>query len=237
MSKPSTDGLRREAWHFGRSVRDDLVDGYRRKYRVRETPPPAVIVDELLTDFLGVRLNYDPLQDSVYAETARERNGAVVTINSLTADIPGVKDPEGVQNVGKWHELIHVMRDSDTLRDGPQLGLPRFDEQFKTLCYRGRTGRDWRREFWAEEAGRAAAVCHDSLSRSRAFQALTDFARGVPHTNAEAWELIRQAATDIGVNRSALVTQLRLEGQLTVEKREGRRLLVLQPNLVHWMEA
>lgn len=232
MDRPSTHAVRMKAWQFGRSERDDLVSRYRLEYGVEVPPPPAVIVDELMTDILGVRLRYDPLPDSVYAETTWEASGPIVTINTLTADIPNVKESHGVQNVGKWHELVHVLRDVNVLREGPQEALPGFDLPARKVCFRGGAGGDWHREFWAEEAGRAAAVCHISLSRSRAFNALTRLATGTSYSNSQAWALLREAATDIGVNTSALVRQLRLEGRLVIDERDGRQVVTLQATLL-----
>ena len=231
MVRPSTHAVRLKAWQFGRSVRDDLIRRYRREYGMEVAPPPALIVDELMTDILGVRLRYDPLPISVYAETTWEDQGPVVTINTRTADIPNVKDSYGVQNVGKWHELVHVVKDVEVLRERPQEALPGFDVPPKKVCFRARTGGDWHREFWAEEAGRAAAICHVSLSQSKAFNALTRLATGTSYLNSHAWALLRDAATDIGVNTSALVRQLRLEGRLVMEKRDGRQVVTLQATL------
>lgn len=45
--------VRDEAWAFGRKLRDDLLRDYQGEYGVAIPPPPARIVDELLTDFLG----------------------------------------------------------------------------------------------------------------------------------------------------------------------------------------
>ncbi len=46
-----------------------------------------MIVDELLTDFLGVTLRFDPLPLQVYAQTEWKDSRPVVTVNSLTEQI------------------------------------------------------------------------------------------------------------------------------------------------------
>lgn len=49
------EARRREAWAAGRALCDDLMFRYRQKYRKDVSPPPAKIVDELLTEFLALR--------------------------------------------------------------------------------------------------------------------------------------------------------------------------------------
>jgi len=148
-------------------------------------PPPGLIIDELLTDFLGASLRYDPLSPKVYAQTKWKDGRPLVTVNSLTGKIPGVKDEVGVQNVAKFHEAVHVDRDLPALKAGPQATLPGFEVAPKIVCYRGAGQRKrWDRlpsgqgvidsgslrQFWAEEAGRAAAISYQALARSDAFQ-------------------------------------------------------------------
>ncbi len=56
-------------------------------------------------------------------------------------------------------------------------------------------------------------------------------------TNGERWALLYRAAEDIGVNRSALVKQLELEGQIVVQKEGGRQVIYPQPSLLVFMEG
>lgn len=223
--------VRREAWRFGREVRDGLVRDYERTYRC-VAPAPALIADELLTDFLGARLCYDPLPLDRYAQTSFENGQPVVVINSLTADIPGVKDPVGVQNQAKLHETIHVVRDEDLLRVGAQGVFDGFEVDPIIRCYREakdmhRSGL-MEREFWAEEAGRAAAVSFKALLRSSAW---LEFMGRDRMENSTAWKLLYEAAHDIGINATALVTQLGYEGYLTVDRRSSRSVVIRQPAL------
>lgn len=234
-------GVREQAWAFGRRLRDDLLLQYKREYGVAIAPPPAKIVDELLTDFLQAELQYLPLADDRFAETRWDNGKAVVRINTLTASIPGVKDAEGVQNVGKWHEAIHVVSDLEALRLAPQTPLPGFEAGHEIACYQ--TGRrsapvtERHREFWAEEAGRAAAVSLPALARSDAFRRLPRVGRRSLGPAQEVWPLLYQAAEDIGVNISALVKQLSLEGWIVVVKEQGRERVYVQPALAERMDA
>src|SRR4051794_18813229 len=105
-------GRRQEAWLAGRALADLLLGEYCQRYDLSSAPPPAKVVDELLTDFLGCRLDYRPLSLSVFAQTEWTKEEIIVTVNSKTAAIPGVRDVKGVENVAKWHECVHVTTDS-----------------------------------------------------------------------------------------------------------------------------
>lgn len=239
MDANTLQAIRLQAWAYGRDLCGDLMAEYRRQYGLSTPPPPARVAGELITDFLSATLRFDPLPQDRFGETRWEGGRAVVTVNSLTEHIPGVKDAEGVQNVAAMHELIHVVRDKNALQVGPNLPLPGFDPLRRIVCYRRvkANARDWHREFWAEEAGRAAAVSNLALRQSRAFQALSKLGGGSPTANAEAWRLLYETAKDIGVNSSALVKQLRLEGRIVVALEEGRNILYVQPTLADWLDA
>ena len=246
-----SDPLRMEAWDYGRTLRNQLVSQYREEYGVDVPPPPALIVDELLTDFMEASLAFDPLPLEIFAQTEWKDGRPLVTINSLTGKISGVKDATGVQNVAKFHEVVHVDRDLPELNIGPQLSMPELGPPAKIVCHRGfgqmRPSRrqqprtpgnaSWR-EFWAEEAGRAAAVSYEALGRSDAFRAFIRLRQiGSVAANGERWTLLYQAAEDIGVNISALVKQLGLEGQIVVQKEGGRQVIHPQPSLMVIMEG
>lgn len=227
--------LQREAWAFGRSLRSSLLEQYEREYGTA-APPPAQIGSELLTDFVDVRLSYDALPLNVYAETTWQDGKPLVTVNSRTNEIEGVKDAQGVINVGVWHEAIHVERDLSAVRLGPQ-GV--FDGMLPNLtiaCHRDRQrsqrrGDEFRREFFAEEAGRAAAVSYPHLIRTEHFRNFIYFTERRLTSQADAWRALYAAAEAIGVNISALVRQLESEGYLTVERSGGRSILHPQPGL------
>ena len=172
----------------------------------------------------------------------------MVTVNSQTGQIPGVKDPAGVQNVAKFHEAVHVDRDLSALKTGPQFTLQGFETPPKIVCYRRPEGRraasnrlfdpNIDRESWAEQAGRAAAVSYEVLFRSDAFRAFIRLRQsGTAAANGERWRLLYQAAEDIGVNSSALVKQLELDGQIVVQKEGGRQVIHPQPGFLTLMEG
>jgi hypothetical protein len=222
--------MRKDAWQYGRDVRDGLIREYEHAYGY-PAPAPALICDELITDFLGAILRFDPLPLDRYAETSWEGSQATVVINSLTADIPGVKDARGVENQTKLHETMHVVGDGDLAQQQGQAAFEGFLSAPVIRCYREtprlRAGTEMR-EFWAEEAGRAAAVSFQALARSTAFNALIVEEK---LDNGTAWRLLYEAAHDIGINASALVKQLGYEGYLTVETRGSRREIIRQPSL------
>lgn len=222
---------RREAWAAGRALKDDLLRQYCEKYRKETSPPPAVIIDELLTEFLGVSLEVVPMELNVFAETEWLPGETVVRVNSRTKEMAKVKDPRGVQNVAKWHESIHIV-DHAPGQNGQQALLLELEPP-KVICRRGkpldRSSEQAAREFWAEEAGRAAAVSLQHLWQSAAFQEL--MSRDTRLSNGENWACLSQAAEDIGVNSSALVKQLQLEGFIAIEVVGGRNILRVQPEL------
>ena len=120
---------RRElAWEHGRQLRNRLLSEYSKTYTTCRVPPPAKIIDELLTDFVGAELRYDPLPSNVFAQTewVSSSGRPRVTVNSMTADIDGVRDAEGVQNVAKWHETLHVVDDLHIVRMDLQVPLSGF---------------------------------------------------------------------------------------------------------------
>jgi hypothetical protein len=229
------DKRRREAWAFGRSVRDRLLSEYQLRYNIAVPPAPGQIIDELLTDFLGANLRFDPLPPAIFAQTEWMDGRPVVTVNALAGQIPGVKDREGVENVGKWHEAVHVVRDLDVIRASQEETLPGFGTAPRITCHRSGAVSPpplvLAREFWAEEAGRAAAVSLPALDRSDAFRELCDLGRRSSGPVPQGFPLLYRAAKDIGVNVTALVKQLTLEGQIMVVKESGRRLVMVQPPL------
>ena len=226
---------RMEAWAFGREVRDALLADYRREYGLDAAPAPALIIGELLTDFLKVGLKCDPLPRHIFAQTEWINGEAVVTVNALSGLIPGVRDAAGVDNVGKWHEAIHIVRDLEIVRAERPEALPGFDAPPLIACHRAGGGSltpDSRaREFWAEEAGRAAAVSFEALALSQAFQTLCRTASEGSGPVPRGFPLLYDAAEDIGVNITALVKQLTLEGWIVVTEESGRQVVYVQPRL------
>ncbi len=229
------DARRREAWVHGRSTRDALLRQYEREYGV-PAPPPARIGPELVTDILGYGLAYLPLLLTTFGETTWESGRPQITMNSRTAEIPGVKDAEGVINVGIWHEIVHTDRDIAEVRIGQQGVFDGMRPNLTIACRRDqvtsrRSSEEARREFFAEEAGRAAAVSYPHLARVDAFREFFYRSQRRMASNREGWRLLYESAGAIGVNISALVKQLELDGYLTVERGAHRSILHVQPGM------
>lgn len=241
-----TDQFRQQAWAYGRTLRNRLVGRYREEYGIDVPPAPALIIDELLTDFMDVALHFDPLDLRIFAQTEWRDGRPLVTVNSLTMQMPGVKDVAGVQNVAKFHEMVHVDRDLAVLQPGPQIALPESGPSPKQIvCYRELDTMqvrsylaedDYLREVWAEESGRAAAVSYSALYRSEAFHTFLNLPwQGDKRTSSLRWRLLNWAAEDIGVNRSALVKQLELEGQIKVQQLADSNMVYPQHRLLSLM--
>ena len=234
-SSRGLQAIQRDAWAYGRSLRDSLLADFEQEYG-SPAPPPAFIGGELLTDFLGARLSYDALPLNVFAETTWQNGQPLVTVNSRTREIEGVKDPQGVSNVGIWHEVMHVQRDLSAVRLGPQATLDGFLPNLTIACHRDRTrgarrGEEFQREYFAEEAGRAAAVSFPHLFKDDAFRQFVYLADQRLASSGMAWRALYAAAESIGVNISALIKQLEAEGFLLVERRSGGSTLYPQPGL------
>jgi hypothetical protein len=219
---------RREAWVEGRRLRDDLAARYCDRYDLTVAPPPALIIPELLTDFLGFRLEYRPLPRNVHAQTEWVAGETIITANSNAPD--NVKDRPGVEAVALWHEGVHgVFHGPSNTQQQPM--LDGFDAPARIICYRGLQplGVDVSREFVAEEAGRAAAVSYAHLRRSPWFERLLALAGKSPQ--AGAWRCLYGLAEDIHVNVSALVTQLQHESWIVVEGSGPGSTVFVQPSL------
>ena len=103
-------------------------------------------------------------------------------------------------------------------------------------CYRdpragGLRGAALRREVFAEEAGRAAAVSWPHLRRADGFRDFLDLANRGRASRPAGWPPLYRAAEAIGVNISALVRQLEAEGFVIVDRSGDRPLLHPQPGL------
>ena len=200
--------LQREAWAFGRSLRDSLLADFEREYG-EPAPAPALIGGELLTDFLGARLSYDALPLNVFAETTWHDGQPLVTVNSRTREIEGVKDPEGVSNVGVWHEVMHVQRDLSTVRVGPQTAFDGMIPNLTIACYRylprtAHRGEEFQREYFAEEAGRAAAVSFPHLIHTDAFRQFVSLADQRLASSRLGWQaLYAESVTGGSARRTA----------------------------------
>lgn len=219
------DQRRRDAWQTGRDRSADLAEQYRQRYRLPVAPPPAKIVYELITDFVGVELHFDPLPLDRYAQTRWVHGEPTVTINSLTSLMSEVKHVDGVQRVAAFHELMHVMDDGDMARGDMQASMPGLDEPIPIVCYREPNSRHNRtlgeREFRAEEGGRAAAIPIWALERVAPWRELQTLASRRPDREVVGgWPRLFACAEALGVNVTSLIKQLSYEGRLVVVRAE-----------------
>jgi hypothetical protein len=226
---------RTAAWAFGREHRDGLLRQYEGKYGLTGAPP-ALLVHELIPEFLRAKILFQPLPLDRFAQTGFVGGELCVTLNSDLPSIHGVRDAAGVENVALWHEAIHVIRDvGDLATSAP---LPGFGPPPQVACYRALTSRPRlsaeaiEREFWAEEAGRAAAVSMAALRRTEPFREFMRAALLPGGAVSRGFPLLYAAAEAIGVNISALVKQLTLEGLIAVEGDGDRKFVYRQPALM-----
>lgn len=225
-------GQRTAAWGFGRQHTDHLLRRYQELHKLDPVPPPALIARELVRDVLDVRLYFDPLPMDRYAEVRLVDGRPQITVNSEIASMPDVRDAIGVENVAILHEIMHIERDLSSLFQPPSFQFEGFDDPPGIVCLRAasdvaRSGDVARREFWAEEAGRAGAVSIPHLREVDAFQELMALAGDQSSKRRTAWPLLYQSAEAIGVNSTALKKQLQFEGFVSVESGE----LIVQPTL------
>jgi len=217
---------REAAWADGRERIDHLLYKYQQLYHLAVAPPPALVARELIRDILCVPLFFDPMPLDRYAEVQLVDGQPRVTVNSEIERMEGVKDSEGVANVAMLHEVMHIERDVSALVAPASMQLPGFEEPPAIICYRAprdadRGGEIAEREFWAEEAGRAAAVSLPALRRTQPFNELIRTGRATTGAIKGAWPLLYESAAQIGVNISALVKQLTLESYISVVLRNG----------------
>lgn len=230
------DQRRRTAWADGRERVDHLLAKYAQKYNLDVPPPPALVAAELIRDVLDVPLFFDPMPLDRYAEVRVVDGEPRVTVNSDIDQMENVKDGIGVANVAMLHEVIHIERDLSALVSPASMQLPGFEEPPAIVCLRApaHAARNEvaAREFWAEEAGRAAAVSPVALRRSAPFRELLLRATKPKGEFREAWPLLYDVASELGVNISALRKQLELEALIVVS---GKDVLV-QPGLLELAE-
>jgi hypothetical protein len=228
---------REAAWASGRQLRDHLLLQYQQKYNLSDTPPPAIIIPDLIRDFITEDLFFDPLPLDRYAEIRLVDGKPAITVNSDIHRMDKVKDPLGVANVAMWHEVMHTGDDLGTLHMPASAPLPGFEEPPTIVCLRA-PGKSQdsvvrEREFWAEEAGRAAAVSLAALNRTDPFREFLHLARRTTGAVRSGFPLLYQSAAAIGVNISALTTQLKLEGLIAIEG----NLVFVQAELLEKFDA
>ncbi len=241
ITVPDRRASQADIWAYGRQVIGDKLNAYCAKYG-EPTPPPAIAIRDLIQDFFHATLRFDALSLDVFGKSQYTEDGPIVTVNAQIGCMPGVKDVVGVENVCLCHEAIHLVRDKDfLLGSSSQSLLPGLGKPVAITCYRGqqeaRSPSLSSREYWAEEAGRAAAVSLRHLLQSQHFLDLIELSRGTRGVGAKGWQLVYDAAAEIGVNRTAVVKQLQLEGWIAVERVNGSNVLYVQPALIRLAES
>ena len=122
------------------------------------------------------------------------------------------------------------------MKHAPDLGvvqgvLEGFDPVRRLVCQRGerahKSNYEASREFFAEEAGRAAAVSYPHVLRSEWYERLLNLAGR--QASPAAWSCLYRLAESLHVNVSALVTQFEHEGWIVTEgKGAGSKVSVQQ---------
>jgi len=228
-----------EARRYGVLHRERLVATFMEREGLTQRPALKEIAEQLVEDVQGARLMHEVLPLDRYAQTERVGSRVVVSINTRIAEMEGIKDAAGIALVALFHESIHVADDfahpGDEVSSHLQ-GLPGFEVELPRLVVcrgpgEGLRGAALEREFWAENAGLAAAICGEDLARSPAFARLQERAALGGELGTHGWNLLYSAAGDVGVNASALIKHLGFVGALRVEKVDGRNRLLAAPNL------
>jgi hypothetical protein len=234
LISPYIAAKQRAAWRLGIDHREDLVSFYMAERGMRERPMLRDIIDDLLTEVQGVRLLEEVLPMDTYAQTEAVGGRILVSINQRIGEMEWVKDSAGVASLAKWHESIHVVKDvqpsSPLVRQLP-MALPTVQSQeYRLIACRKIGAYDHvsadEREFIAENAALAAAVCPADLVRSAAFLELQGLAARGGNITTPGWSLLAAAASDIGVNRAALFRYFQQHGSLTTVREAGSKLLV-----------
>jgi hypothetical protein len=237
------DIKRARAQAFGIRLREDLVERYMNDHRLRERPFLKDVVDDLIEEVQGARLREEVLLTDRFAQTEAVGGRLIVTINTRIAEIEGMKDPAGVANVAKWHESVHIERDMDFFSSHPkrfQPSLPGFGVQTpKLVVCRGilaLTPQTADREFFAENAGVAAAIAGADLARCAPFLQFSRLATEGGDLGSLGWSLLYKTAELIGVNITALSKYFQQRGLFRIEQEEGRRRVIAAPQLFGGLE-
>lgn len=227
---------RAEAWPFGEQHRESLLREHMQRRGLTKRPLLHEVVEDLIEDIQGARLVEEVLPLNTYAQTESEGGRIRVVMNSRVAEIPRVKDPKGVRYVTLWHESIHVALDMNpdpALSSGAQLGFSGIQGP-DTKVIACRTARPAGREqqaleFFAENAGLAAAIAEQDLQRCPAYR---DFLNRMDRGGVLPWPIAYDIARFIGVNIRALNRYLDHRGFARVADQDGKSVLVAAKALV-----
>jgi hypothetical protein len=202
---------------------------------LQERPFIKDIIDELIEEGQGARLNQEVLPLDRFAQTELVDGRAIVSVNTRIADVPRVKDIPGIVYLSKWHESIHVDRDfseetgecePNGARPGPAINGSRLIV-CRSTDRRGGALPPW--EFVAENAALAAAIAGPDLRRSRAFFKFQRLAAQRGDLGSRGWDALYEICEDIGVNIAALVRFFGHLGMCQVIQDGNRRRLYAPP--------
>jgi hypothetical protein len=200
------------------------VKAFVQEERITERPMLKDIIDYLIEDVQGARLREEVLPLDRYAQTELIAGRTEVSINSRIREIPGVRHVTGIVYVAKWHESIHVARDFPALGKAQEVAqptLPGVEAELPQLVAcrgfnEGLQGESRGREFFAENAGIAAAICGEDLRRTPTYASFMNRAADGGDLGTSGWDQLYRTAEFIGVNPSALLTYFQHTGLLRV---------------------
>ena len=230
---------RNEAWQLGVGLRERLLADFMEMDGLHERPLIKHVIEDLVQDVQRARLRDEVLPLDRFAQCELMNGRAVVTINSRIAEMPGVKDPEGVRIVAIGHEVVHVdqhLNPNPTISPAQQLMLPELDLETPQaiLCRSaggaGRAGQP-AQEFLAENAALAMTIALPDLQRCAAFLAFQRLAADGGDLGGAGWHLLYKVAEFIGINITALVTYFSHRGLCHVTTDGSRRRLMAAPKL------
>jgi hypothetical protein len=229
---------RNEAYELGVGLRERLMTDFMEMDGLRERPLMKHVIEDLVQDVQHARLLDGVLPLDRYAQSERVNGRIVVTVNKRIAEMPGVKDPDGVRIVAIGHEAIHVDQhfNPSTLSPGGQLAFPGLEPDAPQLIMcrsaggAGRAGQP-AQEFIAENAALAMTIALPDLQRCAAFAAFQRRAAEGGDLGRVGWQLLYQIAEFVGVNISALVTYFTNRGLCHVVADGGRQRLMAAPRL------
>jgi hypothetical protein len=126
---PWLEVRRNEAYQFGVGLRERLMMDFMEMDGLRDRPLVKHVIEDLVQDVQGARLRDDVLPLDRYAQSQVVNGRPVVTVNTRIAEMPGVKDPDGVRIVAIGHEAVHVDQhlSPSTVAVGGQLMFPGLD--------------------------------------------------------------------------------------------------------------
>ena len=216
---------REEAWDFGQKHRETVVAEWMRKNGESARPLFRNIIDDVIEDMLGARLREEVLPLDRFAQTELVDGRLEVSINSRIGSMAKVKDIAGVIYAAKCHESVHVVRDFPSHVSPGAVVQPAFAsfdvEVPRLVACRGyaeaRDAMEKSREFFAENAGVATAVCPEDLARCPEYLEFMALADVGGNLGKNGWRLLYRSAEFIGINATVLARYWQNQGLLQID--------------------